>query len=131
MAVWEGVKSTFGFFSVLTIIIALIGLLGLVSFSTRRRTKEVGIRKVLGASESGLYWLVVKEFLILLFAAIIMAAPVAYVVLITCPGAYKYQTTAMDFIIPIFTIVMVTILVTLKQVLSVTKTNPSQSLHYE
>ena len=131
MAVWEGVKSTFGFFSVLTIIIALIGLLGLVSFSARRRTKEIGIRKVLGASESGLYWLVVKEFLILLFAAIIISAPAAYIVLITCPGAYKYQATASDFIIPISAIIAVTILVTLKQVLSVTKTNPSQSLHYE
>ncbi|RJP66955.1 MAG: ABC transporter permease [Ignavibacteriales bacterium] len=131
MAVWEGVKSTFGFFSALAIIIALIGLLGLVSFSTRRRTKEIGIRKVLGASESGLYLLVSKEFLMLLVFAIILAAPLAYIVLVTAPGAYKYQVTTMDFLIPLMAIVAVTILVTLKQVLSVTKANPSDSLHYE
>ena len=131
MAVWEGVQSTFGFFSVLTIIIALIGLLGLVSFSTKRRTKEIGIRKVLGASEGGLYFLVVKEFIIMLSIAIILAAPAAYVFLLTCPGAYKYKVQAMDFIVPIFIIISVTIMVTLRQVLSVTKTNPSQSLHYE
>jgi putative ABC transport system permease protein len=131
MAVWNGVQNTFGFFSALAIIIALIGLLGLVSFSTRRRTKEIGIRKVLGASESGLYFLVFKEFLILLVISIIIAAPGAYFFLLTAPGAYKYQTTPMDFIIPISAIIAVTILITLRQVLSVTKTNPSQSLHYE
>jgi putative ABC transport system permease protein len=131
LAVWEGVQSTFGFFSVLTIIIALIGLLGLVSFTTRRRTKEIGIRKVLGASEGGLYFLVVKEFLIMLGVAITLAAPTAYVILVTTPGAYKYQVKTGDFIIPLFTIISVTIIVTLKQVLSVTKANPSESLHYE
>jgi putative ABC transport system permease protein len=131
MAVWEGVQSTFGFFSVLAIIIALIGLLGLVSFSTRRKTKEIGIRKVLGASEGGLYLLVVKEFFILLAISIILASPCAYVVLITAPGAYKYQVTTGDFIIPLFAIIVVTVLVTLKQILSVTKANPSESLHYE
>jgi putative ABC transport system permease protein len=106
-------------------------LLGLVSFSTRRRTKEIGIRKVLGASEGGLYFLISKEFLMLLVIAIILAAPSAYFVLATAPGAYKYQVTTMDFIIPLLVIVTVTILVTLKQVLSVTKANPSDSLHYE
>jgi putative ABC transport system permease protein len=131
MAIWEGVQGTFGFFSALTIIIALIGLLGLVSFSTRRRTKEIGIRKVLGATESGLYFLVAKEFLIMLTISILLAAPAACVTLVTSPGAYKYKVQAMDFIVPIFIIISVTIMVTLRQVLSVTKTNPSQSLHYE
>lgn len=131
MIIWEGVQATFGFFSVLTIFIALIGLLGLVSFSTRRRTKEIGIRKVLGATESGLYYLVVKEFLVLLFIAIILAVPAAYIILVTCPGAYKYKVTAGDYILPLIAIISVTILVTLRQVLSVTKANPSESLHYE
>jgi putative ABC transport system permease protein len=131
MAVWEGVQSTFGFFSALTIIIALIGLLGLVSYSTRRRTKEIGIRKVLGASERSLYFLLTKEFLLLLGIAIIVASPSAYIVLMTAPGAYKYQVTALDFLIPLVVIVVTTIVVTLKQVLNVTKTNPSESLHYE
>ncbi|MEJ2542738.1 MAG: ABC transporter permease [Calditrichaceae bacterium] len=131
MAVWEGVPKIFGFFSVLTIIIALIGLLGLVSFSTRRRTKEIGIRKVLGASESAVYFLVVKEFLIMLGIAIMFAAPVAYLVLITCPSAYIYQVKTLDFILPLISIITVTFLVTLNQVLNITKTNPSESLRYE
>jgi putative ABC transport system permease protein len=131
MSVWEGVKTTFSFYSLLAIIIALIGLLGLVSFSTRRRTKEIGIRKVLGASESGLYFLVAKEFLTLLVVAMIFSTPAAYIILMTCPGAYKYQVTSIDFLIPSIAIIAVTILVTLRQVLSVTRTNPAESLHYE
>jgi putative ABC transport system permease protein len=131
MLVWESVQSLFGFFSALTIIIALIGLLGLVSFSTRRRTKEICLRKVLGASESGLYFLVAKEFLILLGIAVVLAAPAAYVVLITCPGAYKYQVKTLDFILPLLSIISFTILVTLRQILSITKANPSESLRYE
>ena len=131
MLVWENVPRIFGFFSVLTIIIALIGLLGLVSFSTRGRTKEIGIRKVLGASESAMYFLVVKEFLIMLGIAILLAAPVAYMVLITCPAAYIYQVKTLDFILPLISIIVVTFLVTLQQVLNITKANPSESLRYE
>lgn len=130
-AVWEGVQNTFGFFSAMAIIIAVIGLLGLVSFSTRRRTKEIGIRKVLGATESGLYFLVTREFLILLGAAILFAAPAAYTILVTAPGAYKYSLTTMDFVIPLTVVIAATVIVTLRQVLSVTKANPAQSLHYE
>jgi putative ABC transport system permease protein len=131
MVVWEGVQSTFGFFSALAILIALIGLLGLVSFTTRRRTKEIGIRKVMGASEGGLYFLIAKEFLILLAIAIVLSIPASYIVLITCPGAYKYQATTMDFLIPLVTVVIVTILISLRQVLNVTKANPIDSLRYE
>jgi putative ABC transport system permease protein len=131
MMIWEGVQSTFGFFSVFTIIIALIGLLGLVSYSSRRRTKEIGIRKVLGASELGLYFLVVKEFLIMLGISIALAAPAAYVILVTTPGAYKYHVTPVDFIAPLIAVLSVTILVTLRQVLNVTKANLTESLHYE
>ena len=131
MAVWEGVQSLFGFFSALTIIIALIGLLGLVSFTTRRRTKEIGIRKVLGASEGGLYFLVVKEFLILLAVAIILAIPMAYNLLMTIPAAYKYQVKTIDFILPLLSIVLATIIITLRQILSVTKNSLSECLYYE
>ena len=131
MMVWNIVRGLFGFFSALTIIIALIGLLGLVSFSTRYRIKEMGIRKVLGALETGLYFLVAKEFLILLGIAIVLAAPAAYLFLVTLPGAYKYQVKTLDFLLPLLSIVGATVLVTLRQVFSVIRTNPSDSLRCE
>jgi putative ABC transport system permease protein len=131
MAVWNGVQNTFGFFSVLAIIIAVIGLLGLVSFTIQRRTKEIGIRKVLGASRGGLYLIIIKEFLIILFIAIIFAAPGAYIFIKTTPGAYKPIYTAGDFILPLIGIITFTALITLQQVLGAVTRNPVKSLKYE
>lgn len=68
----------FTLFSGLTLAIACLGLLGLVSFTTEQRTKEVGIRKVNGASVSTIVALISKEFIILIFIATVIAVPVSY-----------------------------------------------------
>jgi len=65
-------------FSILTIFIACIGLLGLVSFSTEQRRKEIGVRKVLGASISGIVGLLSKELIKFVLIANIFAWPIAY-----------------------------------------------------
>ena len=65
-------------FSILTILIALLGLFGLSTFAIERRTKEIGIRKILGASVSAIIKLVTKEFLILVAIAFVIAAPVSW-----------------------------------------------------
>ncbi|WP_435314606.1 ABC transporter permease, partial [Cellulophaga fucicola] len=62
----------------LAIVISCLGLLGLVVYTTERRTKEIGIRKVLGASLLELNVLLSKEFLSLVLIAFIFAAPIAY-----------------------------------------------------
>ena len=64
--VLAGVGKTFGFFSFLTIFIAAIGLFSLVSFSTNRRTREIGVRKALGASVARIFLMLVKQSLVLL-----------------------------------------------------------------
>lgn len=66
------------YFSVLAILISCFGLLGLVTFSAEQRTKEIGIRKVLGASVSGIIALLSKDFLKLVLIAIFIASPVAW-----------------------------------------------------
>jgi putative ABC transport system permease protein len=68
----------FTIFSGLTLIIACLGLLGLISFTTEQRTKEVGIRKVNGASVGAIIRLISKEFIILISIATIIAIPVSY-----------------------------------------------------
>ncbi len=65
-------------FSILAIIIALLGLFGLSTFAIERRTKEIGIRKILGASVSGIIHLLTKEFLILVAIAFIIATPISW-----------------------------------------------------
>ncbi len=68
----------FGVFAGLAVFVACLGLLGLAAFSARRRTKEVGIRKVLGASAASVVALLSREFVVLVGLAFALAAPAAY-----------------------------------------------------
>jgi len=70
--------SIFGIFATLAIVIACLGLFALTSFTAEQRTKEIGIRKVLGASVSGIVILLSKEFGKLILIAFVLAAPVAW-----------------------------------------------------
>ena len=65
-------------FSILTVIIALLGLFGLSTFAIEQRTKEIGIRKVLGASVSSIVYLLTREFLVLVAIAFGIAAPLSW-----------------------------------------------------
>jgi putative ABC transport system permease protein len=68
----------FGLFAALAIVISCLGLFGLTAHNAHRRTKEIGIRKVLGASVAGITGLLAKDFLKLVLVAILIASPVAY-----------------------------------------------------
>ena len=65
-------------FSVITIFVACLGLFGLATYTAEQRTKEIGIRKVLGASIAGIVGLISREFILLVGIAILIAAPVAW-----------------------------------------------------
>jgi putative ABC transport system permease protein len=68
----------FGVFSAFAIFVATLGLFGLASFTTERRTKEIGIRKVMGASVKDIVWLLTADFTKLVLLANVIAWPVAY-----------------------------------------------------
>ncbi|WP_347158542.1 ABC transporter permease [Pontibacter chitinilyticus] len=74
----EKMLTIFGYFAGLTILIACMGLFGLVSFMAEQRTKEIGIRKVLGSSVSGIVLLLTKDFAVLVLVAIVLACPIAW-----------------------------------------------------
>jgi putative ABC transport system permease protein len=71
-------KNLFSIFSSLAIFIACLGLLGLATYTTEIRTKEIGIRKVLGANVSSIVTLLSKDFLILVIVAMVLATPIAW-----------------------------------------------------
>ncbi|WP_266204652.1 ABC transporter permease [Pontibacter kalidii] len=74
----EKMLTVFGYFAGLTIFIACLGLFGLASFTAEQRTKEIGIRKVLGSSTGNIVLLLSKDFALLVVVAIVLATPVAW-----------------------------------------------------
>ena len=81
------------FFSLLAIFIAALGLIGLASYTAEQRAKEVGIRKVLGASVSQLLLLLTQSFSKLIFVAFLIACPLAYFVMNYWLDTFAYQDT--------------------------------------
>ncbi|MGK7391286.1 MAG: ABC transporter permease [Candidatus Cyclobacteriaceae bacterium M2_1C_046] len=81
----------FTIFSILTIIIACLGLLGLTSFTTAQRTKEIGVRKVIGATVQSIIILISKEFILLVALATLIAFPVAYYFMNSWLEAFAYR----------------------------------------
>ena len=79
------------FFSGIALFISCLGLYGLVLFIATQRTKEVGIRKVLGASIPGIVYLLSKEFILLILLAFIIASPIAYYVVHDWLQDYTYR----------------------------------------
>jgi putative ABC transport system permease protein len=69
---------TLGIFTGLAILIACLGLFGLASYMAEQRTKEIGVRKVLGATVAQIAFMFIKEFAVLVVLALVVAAPVAY-----------------------------------------------------
>ena len=80
-------------FAFLAIFISCLGLLGLAMFTAEQRIKEIGIRKVLGASVGSLFTLLSKEFLILVLIALCIATPLAWLAMDKWLQAYSYRTT--------------------------------------
>jgi putative ABC transport system permease protein len=74
----EKVGTVFGFFAGLAILISVLGLFGLAAYATEQRTKEIGIRKVMGASIWSIVSLLGKDFLKLVFFGFLLAIPIAW-----------------------------------------------------
>lgn len=124
---------TIEYFSVLAIFIACLGLLGLSSFTTQSRRKEIAIRKVNGASTIGLVGLLTKDFSILVGIAFILAAPAAYYLSTLWLSNFAYKT---DIGISVFAIagivsLLLAVLTVSYHTLKAALTNPVNSLRYE
>lgn len=79
-------------FTVLAILISCLGLFGLASFVAEQRTKEIGIRKVLGATVANLWQMLSKDFVFLVMISLLIASPIAYYFMNQWLGKFTYQT---------------------------------------
>lgn len=126
-------STVFSIFSVLAIFIAALGLLGLASFTAAQRTKEVGIRKAMGASISSVLLTLSREYIWLILIATLLAWPIGYFIMKNWLQAFplRIQMDPMVFIISslmAFFIAAVTVLLRVNQAASM---NPVSSLRYE
>ncbi len=117
----------------LTIIIASMGLFGLAAFMAERRTKEIGVRKVLGSSASGILFLLSRDFLRLIGISTLIAWPLAYYVTnYWLDGfAYRIETQPFLYIISAALAVAVALCTISFQALKAATANPVESLKYE
>ena len=123
----------FNYFTILGIFIACLGLLGLASFMAEQKTKEIGIRKVLGASIPNIVYLLSREFLILVGISNLIAWPIAYYFMNKWLQNYAYHAK-IGIIIFIFSAVMAVLIALLTvsyQSIKAAKADPVRSLRYE
>jgi len=122
-----------GVFSLVAIIIAALGLFGLSSYTTLQRTKEIGIRKVNGASVNRILTLLSREFIELILLAILIATPLTWWVIGKWLENYPYQA-GISWPVFIFTGLLVIVFALLAvgiQTVRAANINPAQSLKYE
>ncbi|PHN04871.1 ABC transporter permease [Flavilitoribacter nigricans] len=123
----------FTLFSVLMILIACLGLLGLASFTAEQRTKEIGVRKVLGAKTSDIIYLLTRNFVFLVALATIPAFLAAWYFMSQWLETFSYHTSMNFWLYAVaFGIVaLITILATGYHALKAARSNPVRALKYE
>jgi len=114
----------------LAVIIVLLGVLGLISLSIQKRTKEIGIRKVLGSSAMGITLLFFNDFLGLVLIAAAIACPLAYLIMQKWLSdyAYKIDISVSPFIFSIVLLTGITAILIILQTIKAASTNPIKSL---
>jgi len=129
----ERVRQLSGIFAILAIFISCLGLFGLASFMAEQRTKEIGIRKVLGASVFNQWKMLSMEFVRLVIFSCVIAIPIAYYALMSWLGNYEYSTTLQwwIFVIAISGTLVITLLTVSYQVIKASLMNPVSSLRSE
>ncbi len=127
------VGSLFNLFAGLAVLISCLGLLGLVTFAAQHRAKEIGIRKVLGASIASVVGLLAKDFLRLVLIAVVIASPLAYYLVQKwlADFAYRIELQWWMFAVAGLLAVGVAFLTVSSQAVRAALTNPVKSLRSE
>ncbi len=120
-------------FSILAIFIAALGLFGLTSFTVEQRTKEIGVRKAMGSSIPGIYFVISREVIILVSISAIIAWPLIYYIASKWLENFYYKINlgVFSFVAGLAIALGIAILTISYRILSAARVNPAQSLKYE
>ncbi len=130
----ENILVIFLFLAIMAVILSAIGLFTLVSINIQSRTKEIGIRKVLGASIGKIGVLINKPFLIIVAISSVLGAVAAFVLTDALMGSiwtYYMKMNVVSFAVPILGILLICLLSISGKVIKAAKRNPVESLRYE
>jgi putative ABC transport system permease protein len=122
-----------GYITFLAVTLACLGMLGMAMYSTQTRVKEVGVRKVMGASVKDLVMLLSKSFMILIAVAVVLGVPVSFLIGNTFLDmyAYKIEITPLLILAGISIIAVLGLIIICSQTIKAAISNPVKSLRYE
>jgi putative ABC transport system permease protein len=123
----------FGYFTLVTIFIACMGLFGLSAFITQQRTKEIGIRKVMGAELPQIMYLLTKDFAILVVVALVLASAIAGFGMHSWLSEFAYheQLSVGYFFLAGVSALLIAFLTISYHTIQVGRSNPVEALRYE
>jgi predicted permease len=125
--------SIYQYFSILAVFISCLGLFGMASFTAEQRTKEIGIRKVVGASIRQIVMLISKDFLMLLLVSNLIAWPIAYILMSRLLNSYAYRTgiSLWVFIVSGAAAILIALLSVSIRIAKAAYADPINSIRYE
>ena len=123
----------FAIFAGLAVFVAMMGLFGLTAYSVSQKTKEIGIRKVLGASLPALLRLLTQDMTLLMLVAMIPAVTLTYWLMQQWLNNYAFSIdySLLDFIIPVLLVLLLGVMTVILQTLRAARAKPVESLRYE
>ena len=129
----ERIGKLAAYFAILAIFISCLGLFGMASFVAEQRTKEIGIRKVLGASVPNIWGLLSKEFVILVMISCVLASPIAWYYLHNWLADYDYRVKVQwqVFVATALVALLITLATVSFQAIRAAIANPTKSLRTE
>jgi putative ABC transport system permease protein len=129
----QRIQKIFGWSSFLAILISCLGLIGLSSFMTERRTKEIGIRKTNGAKSNELFLLLSKEYIVLGLVSVVIASPVAWYAMHKWLQnfGYRINISLWVFVLVTLVVLIITLLTVGFQSYRAASKNPVEALRYE
>ncbi len=126
-------REVFGVFSFIAVFMACAGLFGLASFMTERRTREIGVRRILGATVFQTAGLLLKEYVYLVLIATALAAPIAYFAMVQWLQMFSYRVDVgpAAFIAAGVVVLAIALMTVSLRVVRVARANPVDALRYE